>query len=35
MWSGHKVPGPGMVWCEYQNFDDHIKVGAAQKLNKL
>ena len=38
MWSEHKVDptkcsiqlGPGMVWCEYQKFDDNTKVGAAQ-----
>ena len=27
--------GLGMVWCEYQKFDDNTKVGAAQKWNKL
>ena len=39
MWSGHKIDqpkvfnpaGPGMVWCEYQKFDDNTKVSAAPK----
>ena len=45
MWSEHKVDLTkwsiqfamvcGMIWCEYQKFDDNIKVGAAQKWNKL